>query len=63
MTIYIHSAPDNAWYEDLVGKMITDVWIGYTGHYHIYESIFAHRNPEVDIGILFIHFEDAMEIR
>lgn len=53
MTIFIHSAPSDAWYSDLVGAYLDNVWIGWTGHYHVYESF-------DQVTLLVIDYNDAI---
>lgn len=53
MTIFILSSKPGYWYEELVGQFIENVWIGYTGHYHVYENFEGTK-------LLYIEKDDAI---
>lgn len=63
MTIYIHSAPDEAWYNTLVGCTLENVYIGYTGCFHVHEDIFGvngnTHNRDISLSLLWVNPTDA----
>lgn len=60
MTLYIIKSSTGTWYEDMVGNIIENAYIGYTGHYHIFDNIFSNYNPEIPIKMLLIYKDDAI---
>lgn len=62
MTLYIIRSDEGTWYEDMVGQVIENAYLGYTGHYHLFDNIFGNVNREIPIKMLLIYKEDAIVI-